>query len=290
MDNPVFAVLGGDARQGKLCSLLASEGYTVFAAGFDKKPEMAAGAVLTNSYTAAAMAKTIIFPVMPTKDGSVVFSEYADENIALDDKLCDSLRGAEIFSGFSERLKGISKRYGELTIKDYSQNEAFLLKNAQITAEVALMLVIEKLPKAIYESSCLITGYGRIGRALAPMVRALGAKVTVAARSAKDFAAIESSGYSRGKYSCLPASASRFDFVVNTADAPVIGEAFIRNMDGAAVIVDVASGSGGVDFDAALRCGVTAVHALGLPGRYAPVTAARIIKDTVLDMMEEEHN
>ncbi len=289
MDNQVFAVIGGDARQGYLASLLSEEGHTVFAAGFDKFPGAAEGAVHTNALTAAAMADVVILPVMPTPDGAVLSAEFSGEDIPLDENLCQSLRHTRVFTGFAERVKGISRKYAELDLNDYSRRETFLIKNAQLTAEAALMLAIEKMPGALYDSTCLVTGYGRIGKALAPLLRATGANVTVAARKAEDFARIESAGLRKISYSRLPAEAHRFDLVVNTADALVLGEAFIRNLDPAAVIIDLASRPGGTDFEAARRQGITALHALGLPGRYSPRAAARIIMDTVTEMMEEEH-
>lgn len=289
MDNQVFAILGGDARQGCLASLLAAEGYTVFAAGFDREPQIAAGAVQTNVLTAAAMADVVVLPVMPTADGATLNAEYSSEDIPLDERLCQSLRHTQVYTGFAGRISGISREYAELDLRDYSRQEAFLIKNAQITAEAALMLAIEHMPGAMYESRCLVTGYGRIGKALTPLLKATGAEVTVAARRAEDFARIESAGLRRVRYSRLSAEAHRFNLVVNTADALVLGEAFIKNMDPDAIIIDLASRPGGTDFEAAKRHGITALHALGLPGRYAPRTAARIIMDTVTEMMEEEH-
>ena len=289
MENQVFAVLGGDARQGYLATLLVQEGFTVFAAGFDANPQAASGAVLTNALTASAMADVVILPVMPTADGATLSVEFSSEDIPLDERLSQSLRHAKIYTGFADRIKGISKKYAELELYDYSRQEAFLIKNAQITAEAALMLAIEKMPGAMYESRCLVTGYGRIGKALAPLLRATGAHVTVAARKPEDFARIESAGMKTARYSRLPAEAHLYDLVVNTADALVLGEAFIRNMNPDGIIIDLASRPGGTDFVAAQRHGITAVHALGLPGKYAPRTAARIIMDTVTEMMEEEH-
>ena len=289
MDNKVFAILGGDLRQGYLAGLLAEEGHTVFAAGFDRSPQTAAGAVHTGALTAAAMADAVILPVMPTSDGTVLSAEFSLNDISLDDELCRCLRGKPVFTGFASRISGISADYSRLDLHDYTCQEPFLLKNARLTAEAALMLAIERMPGAMYESECLVTGCGRIGKSLAPLLQAMGAKVTVAARRAEHFALVESWGMRHTGYGCLASEAHRYDLVVNTADALVLGEKFIRNLALGAVIIDLASKPGGTDFGAAERAGITAVHALGLPGKYAPRTAARIIMDTVIRMMEEEH-
>lgn len=43
----------------------------------------------------------------------------------------------------------------------------------------------------------------------------------------------------------------------------------------------------GVDFDAAARLGVKAIWALSLPGKVAPVTAGRVIKNTIYNILSE---
>ena len=49
-----------------------------------------------------------------------------------------------------------------------------------------------------------------------------------------------------------------------------------------ALIVDIASGKGGVDYAAAKRCGVRALLCPGLPGKYAPKASAEGMSDFVL--------
>ena len=55
-----------------------------------------------------------------------------------------------------------------------------------------------------------------------------------------------------------------------------------------ALIIDLASAPGGVDFDSARRMGITAIHALSLPGKVAPKTSGEIIKNTIFNILEEE--
>ncbi|MEG2939200.1 MAG: dipicolinate synthase subunit DpsA, partial [Oscillospiraceae bacterium] len=52
-------------------------------------------------------------------------------------------------------------------------------------------------------------------------------------------------------------------------------------------VLDLASAPGGTDFEYAKRNGFDTELALSLPGRVAPKTAGGIIKDTVLNMIEE---
>ena len=43
----------------------------------------------------------------------------------------------------------------------------------------------------------------------------------------------------------------------------------------------------GVDFEAAARLGVKAIWALSLPGKVAPVTSGKIIRDTIYHILQE---
>ena len=53
------------------------------------------------------------------------------------------------------------------------------------------------------------------------------------------------------------------------------------------MLMDLASLPGGIDFAACERKKIKAFRALGLPGKYSPLTADEIIKETVMLMLEE---
>ena len=53
------------------------------------------------------------------------------------------------------------------------------------------------------------------------------------------------------------------------------------------LVIDLASKPWGVDFEAAVRQGVRAIWALSLPGKVAPVTSGKIIRDTIYNIWNE---
>ena len=59
-------------------------------------------------------------------------------------------------------------------------------------------------------------------------------------------------------------------------------------MQSDALILDLASKPGGVDWDAAQALGRRVVWALSLPGKTAPFTAGEIIAKTILHMLETD--
>ena len=288
MDQSIFAVIGGDARQAALANLLAAEGATVYCAGFEQMPHLLIGTASTDPLPAVLMSDIIILPMPATRDGVTLNAPLSQYRIALDREFCEALRGKTVFVGIAAPLRSVSSDYAKLNLLDYSANESFLVRNAQATAEGALAELIVHVPRTVCGSQILITGCGRITRSLAPMLRTLGAEVAVAARRPSDRAWVTSQGMEALTFPKAIRRAKDFEIVINTVPAPVIDHRFLDHLPSGAAIMDLASLPGGVDTEACQKRDIQAWRALGLPGQYAPLTAAKIIKDTVMLMLEEE--
>jgi dipicolinate synthase subunit A len=134
-----------------------------------------------------------------------------------------------------------------------------------------------------------ITGFGRIARALASLLAAMGARVTVAARKEKDLATARRLGYgtvSLSESGAASALGQGYAAVFNTVPACLFNEECLRAFDRTTLLIDLASAPGGVDAEAAARLGIRVIFALSLPGKYAPETAGEIIAETVLEEMK----
>lgn len=287
MDKSIFAVVGGDRRQIALANLLAAEGVPVYCAGFEQSPHLLTGTASTDPLTAVLMADTVILPMPPTRDGKTLNAPLSTYRVLLDDDFCAALRGKAVFVGIAGKLREISPGFAKLNLFDYYANESFLLRNAQATAEGALAEIIVNCPRTVCGNHILMTGCGRITRFLAPMLRNIGGDVTVAARKAKDLAWAESVGLHAVSFAKAARRAGEYGIIVNTVPAPVIDEKMIDAISEEALLIDLASLPGGIDFEACEKRGVKAIRALGLPGKYAPQTAAEIIKETVMLILEE---
>ena len=76
----------------------------------------------------------------------------------------------------------------DLNFYDYAKREDFAYLNAVPTAEGAIQLAMEELPVTLAGAHCLVTGYGRVARALSELLVAMRANVTVAVRKCADSA------------------------------------------------------------------------------------------------------
>ncbi|MBQ3929220.1 MAG: dipicolinate synthase [Clostridia bacterium] len=138
----------------------------------------------------------------------------------------------------------------------------------------------------INSSRCLVAGYGRIGRILSQMLRGLGANVTVSARKYSDLAYIRSCGM---KAVVTGDFGSGYDIIFNTIPELIFDSHTLAGSACGALVIDLASLPGGVDFDAAKRLNIKAIRALSLPGRSAPQTSGIIIKNAVYNIIREEN-
>ena len=147
------------------------------------------------------------------------------------------------------------------------------LLNAIPTAEGALQKAMELSPVTLHGSAALVVGLGRCGTALARALQGLGAVVRVLVRRRESAAQAYAAGYHPYSLAEAAAAVDGADFIFNTAPALLLNDALLKQVKKEALILDIASPPGGVDFAAAASCGLTALLLPSLPGQAAPKTA-----------------
>lgn len=170
---------------------------------------------------------------------------------------------------------------------DYMKREELLIKNAVPTAEGTLSLIFTRCRETVSGMKILICGWGRTAKACARVLDGVGADVSIAARSVSQRADAEVSGMNALPLDELSENAGRYKVIINTIPALVLTEKVISRTMQDCFIIDLASGAGGTDFHAAESIGRCAVHAPGLPGKHAPVTAGEMIACTVMNIYRE---
>lgn len=85
-----------------------------------------------------------------------------------------------------------------------------------------------------------------------------------------------------------PVTLPVFDLIFNTVPAPILTTEVLSDMKPPCFIIDLASLPGGVAADILLPDGCRVLHALSLPGKVAPLSAARAVFDTVDTILHEE--
>ena len=189
-----FAVIGGDLRSAYLAGLLAADGYKVITSGFDSTDLPPCVTGCTNPAQATTLADCVILPLPVTTDGSNINAPFSRMRITLDQVLNALAPHQSLVGGAVSDIVRREVESRGMAIHDYLQREELAIANSVPTAEGAIQLAMEELPITISGARCLITGYGRVGQALARLLVALGANVTVAARKFSDLARAQTLG------------------------------------------------------------------------------------------------
>ncbi len=276
-----ISVIGGDLRQLTLYRELSREFENAALYGFEKLAQC------EEDFSALSAADVVVLPMPVTTDGVNVNAVYADKPLGLEFIAEHIPPSAVVFGGqIKPELSSALSARGVVYF-DYFKRGELAIKNAVPTAEGAIGIAINETAYTIHESECLVLGYGRIGKILSRSLNALGARTTVCARRIDDLAMAQSMGCGALPISSLDGGIGRYDIIFNTIPAMILKSSLLKRVKPESLIIDLASKPGGVDFDAAKEAGVKVIWALSLPGKTAPITAGKIIKDTILNILNE---
>ena len=284
-----FYIAGGDLRSVYLAKALAKEGYEVkvFALEGGNLPEEIKNIEKTEEFENA---KNIILPLPCSDREGFLKTAFSERKIKLSEIVEQLPKDAVLMGGLlPEEIVSKAKEKG-VSVFDYYYREEFAVRNAALTAEAAAAIVMEMLTESISSVPVLILGHGRIGRLLSAILKALDAKVTVAARRYSELAWIRSEGMEPLEFRLIDAEIGRFKVIFNTVPDMVLTKERLELADKNVLIIDLASEPCGTDFKAAEELGITAKKALGLPGKFAPKTAGEILKETVLNILSEKED
>ena len=280
-NDKIFLVMGGDMRQLYAAKQLSAR-FDVYCIGFDKMSEPLGLNIIYSEDELPDTADFILLPPVIAVEKDSLNAPLCSREISLSDAALLVRDGGTVFGGrFPEELVKKLENKKVKTV-NYLNDEVFNVRNAVPTAEGALKIAIEETSGTVFGSRAAVVGFGRIGRVLSRLLCAMGAEVTVIARDQEQLEWAKLMGCDTVEMSSLRGILSGEVTVFNTVPAMVIDGEALADADSRCLIIDLASRPGGVDRRAAEAKGVRVIHALGLPGKFSPVTAGEIIADTVL--------
>ena len=262
-----YAVVGGDARLQILARLLAEDNTVLDC---------------TEKLYDLWDSDCIVLPVPAEKNG-MLFAPNWSEKMSMAELVERLPENALVIGGklSPDTVKRAENR--GLRLYDIMNSAAFTVGNAALTAEGAVQLLMGALPRSLDGARVLVVGFGRIGKLLCKKLAALGGSVTVLSQNAESRAMAKALGY--GAVSPSETLGS-FDAAVNTAPARVLQS--LDTLSKSCVLLELASAPGGFDRAEAERLGMQYIAAPGLPGVYAPASAAALIGEEVKRIVKEK--
>lgn len=255
-----LSILGSDKRSKYLRTLYLKEGINLY------------------EYKEADI---IIASIPFSRDGIKINGE----NIVIDEFI-SNIKGKMLLSGaFTEDIKS---KLNSIDYYDLMGEDSLAILNAIPTAEGAIFEAMKNTDTTLCNSNCLVMGYGRIGKILSKMLDGIGANVYCEARKSKDLAFIQAMGYNEVNITELENVLPNMDYIFNTIPVTLLNEDLLKLVKKDAIIIDLASNPGGVDFEKARSLDLNVVWALALPSKVAPQTAAIYLKNTIDELLEKK--
>ena len=281
-------------RQAVLARRLSSMGFEVAVWGISKNCDIGECVRCAQMSDAVRSADAIVLPLPVSRDGVTLNCPlYKGEPPRLSEILLYAEPDTVLLGGKIDRAYTSKATKAQLSVIDYFECEELQIKNAVPTAEGAIAIALDELPITVFGANAAVVGYGRVGKAVAKLLGAMGAKVSIAARSGEQLAYAETNGFTpiplkKTADEKNPLSAlSECDVIFNTVPYTVFTNDVLSSLSPSTLIIDLAGDDGGVDRGAAEAIGIKTIWALSLPGKVAPFTAAGIICDCVLELLRE---
>ena len=294
-----FLIIGGDLRNVYIHELLKKEGHRVKAYGFSTyadgqcppvpgKP--CSGCISRSLSLPRALANTdiVIGPTPCCSNGLLLNMPFHTKPLSVSDLFGAMQPGQIFYAGrISPEVIALAAAR-DIEIHDILDREEMAILNAIPTAEGAIQLALEKMNITLHGANALVLGYGRVGKTLADRLKGMGAHVHVAARKPSDLATARGLGYKAIDCKKLPKILAQTDVVFNTVPSILLDETNLWLLPKHCILLELASRPFGIDPEAAKKEGLALTFAPSLPGKVAPVTAARYILETIDNIQKEK--
>lgn len=287
MHSMKYAVIGGDLRSEKLANLIKADGNSVNIYGFKNAGFEVEIKESDSLRSAIEDADIVIGPLPCSNDNETINAPFHTDKIYINEVFRIMSKNQLFVAGrIGDKISHTAQVYNIYSV-DLLEREEMAVLNAIPTAEGAIQIAMEELPVTLHHSNSLILGFGRIGKILAKMLDGIGANVFVEARKYADIAWINSYNYKPVLLSELKDYLSEMDIIFNTIPRVILDNELLSKICKETLIIDLASKPGGVDFEKAKELGLKTIWALSLPGKVAPVSAAKFMRDTVYNIIDE---
>lgn len=249
-----WLVIGADPRLATCCAMLSERGYTCHH-------------VATNQYTeelgeciARLSPKHIVFPILQLS-GTIPPTLLA--------------QGTQLYTGVASAEWLQPFKDTGVDIHSYVKDESFIWQNARLTAEAFVHEYYAHVKRQIAGNHFHVTGFGKVGKMTAHVLAALGARVTVVARSITQLSEAAALGYHTEQLT------ADFDMAAGNLINTIPAKWLTARGNPELHIFDLASAPG------CLKEPLSPEYytvLLGLPGKHFPIDAAAVLTDTVEGM------
>lgn len=265
-----FAILGGDRKIAYTAFLLHQKGYPVICYKTAKIPQSHLFCSANSLKEAVRNAHIIICGI------SDAFTDLAELQRCI--RKSQIIFGAMLPESFCQNCEE-----RKISCYDFMKDSCFLTLNAIATAEGAIMQAMINSDVSLHQKRILVLGYGRCAKVLADKLRGLSAKLCIATDSKSELSQAKALGFDTLSISELKSHISCYYFIFNTIPSVILTKPILKCINPNALIIDIASGRGGIDYDYASKTPLKIFHCRAIPENYAFMDTAEHITEYVLN-------
>lgn len=262
MKQKKFLIIAGDKRQGYLKEMLSNMGHNV-------------------TYLRECRQGEFDAILLPVSESSFYY-----------DKLCKTKVFAKYVFGCNVKSKMVTScdersdlASPKTNIIEYMGSDSVAYKNAVATSEGAIAQAIIMSDINLHKSNVLLAGFGRCGEIIADRLAGFKCSVTVMETDEIRKTKAYVYGYNVTNEEELCEDGKKYQFLFNTVPYVIFNSKVLKKFSNNITIIDIASKSGGVDFEFCRVNHIKACHALGIPGKYAPETSAQVLLSVIKKSM-----
>lgn len=279
-----FLVVGGDLRNVELVKLLKEDGKEVFSYGMNEKESFE---------KIPRNIDIVVGPIPFSRDGKTINSTFSENKILIEDFL-EKIKEKILIAGniSSDVIKKVEKY--NIKVIDIMKSEKLAVLNTIATAEGTIELMIANTDEIIFDSNILILGFGRVAKTLAQRLKGMSKYITCASIKSEELAWIEALGYEKidlddlSKSQDLLKSLANYNVIINTIPFMILDAEKLQYIRKDTLLIDLASNPGGIDESFAKNHNLKLIHALGLPGKVAPNSSAKFIKEVIYETIKKQ--
>ena len=272
----------------KLAQILEKENNQIYILGLEKAKELENSSnmrICRNLEQVLENAEIVISSIPFTRDGITINMPLSDNKIKINEFM-NLMKDKTLIAGTIPN--NIYEKYKGVEIIDIMKNEKLAILNTIATAEGAIKEIIENTQVNVHGSKIMILGFGRVGKTLAKKLDGLSAKITVVSKEEEELAWAEVYGYTNVQLNKIEDVIKDYDVIVNTIPHIILQGDIIQKINKDTLLLDLASGEGGINKEEAQENKINLIKALGIPGKISPITTAKILKETIYEILEEK--
>jgi dipicolinate synthase subunit A len=233
-------------------------------------------------------ARIISCPITGVQSDDSLYTQFTNEKLFMTTQVLQGAApGAALFSG---RITPQMAKWAEgthVTMIGYGNDDPLAILHATPTAEGAVKVAIENTVETLRGIHMLCIGLGRVGTVVADTFQRMHARVTLAARHPSQLARAWTMNFTPLPLSEMAGRIHEFPLIVSSSSGLVLDRNMLELTAKDALIIDLCSPPGSVDFAAGKELGRKVIWARSQAGT-APRTSGSNEWKVLMRIMREQ--